>query len=242
MVGRLNSPMAILIIALMMIPGCFGLVPGKQAYVVFLDFTESAATFVGENPAKIKRMLHEIAAEMEPEDLLEVYPIHAYTESATPLLRLNGPPLQGDLRDRQRLKHWKETEAARALSRIWDMDFGKDRTSSTNIYPTVRKISRLMKAGYRVKAYLVCDMIQDFRGEDFSTVFREGSDVDPVALAQKKVAELGFEDVLDGVEVIVMIPGSPQGNQTYDRIRPYVNAFWEEFFARCGADVVIRDL
>ena len=242
MVSRMNSSMAIAIIALIVIMGCSGLVSGKKAYLVFLDFTESAATFVGENPAKIKRMLHEIAAEMEPEDLLEVYPIHAYTESATPILRLNGPLLQGDLRDRQRLKQWKETEVARALSRIWDMNFGKDRTSSTNIYPVVRKISRLMKAGHRIRAYLVCDMIQDFNGEDFSVVFGKASNVDLVRLAQRKVSELGFKDVLDGMEIVVMIPGTPYGSQAYDRIRAKVNAFWEEFYSRCGADVMIEDL
>ncbi len=242
MVGRLNSPMAILITALTMILGCSGLVPGKQAYVVFLDFTESAATFVGENPAKIRSLLNSLASDMEPEDMLEVYPIHAYTESATPILRLNGPILQGDLRDRQRLKQWKETVVDNALGRIWDMDFGKDRTASTNIYPVVRKISRLMKAGHRIRAYLVCDMIQDFNGEDFSVVFGEGSSIDPVVFALRKVSELGYKDVLDGMEIVVMIPGTPYGSQAYDRIRAKVNAFWEEFFSRCGADVVIEDL
>lgn len=242
MINRLNSFMAVAVVALTVIMGCSGLVSGKKTYLVFLDFTESASTFDGENPMKVRELLYELAGEMQPEDLLEVYPVHAYTESATPLVHLNGPTLQGDLRDRQRLKQWKETVVDEELARIWDMDFGRDRTSSTNIYPVVRKISGMQGRGYEVKAYVICDMIQDYAGEDFSTVFGKESDVDTGLLAQRKIAEFRFDDVLDGVEVVVMIPGTPYGNQVYDSIRSKVNLFWEVFFSCCGADVVIEDL
>ena len=222
--------------------GCTGLVPGKQAHMVFLDFTASASTFVGDNPARVEGLIREIALEMKPEDVVEVYPIHAYTASAVPIVRLGGPPLRGDLRDKQRLRKWQEEAVSKGLERVWHVRFEKDRTSSTNIYPVVRKILRLRDNGYRVRVYLICDMIQDFDGEDFSVVFSNGSNVGPVELARKKVAELGFEDVLNGVKVMVMIPGTPSGNQAYDRIRAKVNAFWDELFARCGTNVVIEDL
>ena len=242
MADRLSPLRVFLITALTIMLGCSGLVPGKQAYAVFIDYTQSASTFHGDNPAKIKQLLQHIANEMEPKDVFEVYPIHAYTESATPLVRLNGPPLKGDLRDRQRLKLWKETVVVKALSSILDMDFRKDRTSSTNIYPIVRKISRLQDNGFRVKAYLVCDMIQDFHGEDFSVVFSNRSNIDPVAVASQRVSELGFQEFLRGVEIVVMIPGSPYGSRAYDQIRAKVNAFWDQFLSICGADLLIQDL
>ena len=65
---------------------------------------------------------------------------------------------------------------------------------------------------------------------------------DPGRLAHRKVSKLGFIDMLQGVEVVVMIPGSPHGIQVYDSIRPKVNVFWQEFFALCGADLVVQDL
>ena len=214
----------------------------NKVHVVFIDYTQSASVFTHGNSGKVSELLQDLAGNMEPDDVLEVYPIHAYTESATPVLRLKGPALQGDMRDRQRLIKWKETMVADALDRVWNMGFSKDRTSSTNIYPVVRKISRLMNPGNEVKVYLVCDMIQDFDGEDFSILLREGADADPEMLAHRKVSELGFLDMLQGVEVEVLIPGTPHGNPAYDRIRAEVNAFWQTFVTRCGATMVVRVL
>ncbi len=242
MIGRLNFFKVMLMLGLTMMIGCSSLVPGKKSYVVFIDYTESALTFVGDNPARIKRLLSVLAEEMEPEDLLQVYPIHAYTESASSLLLLNGPQLQGDLRDKHRREHWKENVVAPSLENVLAERFNNDRTSRTNIYPIIRKILRLKMEGYKVEAYLASDMIQHFDDQDFSTMFGKGSDIDPIELSRTKVSELGVEDVLDGIAALVMIPGTPHGSQDYDRIRVKVNVFWEEFFSRCGADVVIQDL
>lgn len=217
-------------------------VPGRIAYIVFVDYTQSASTFAGENPVKIRRLLQGLTAEMEQEDVFVVYPIHSFTQSASSLARFSGPELQGDLNDEMRKREWRGNIAQPAMKDIWQVQFDSDRTSSTNIYPTVRKIDQMKRAGYKVQAYLVCDMIQDFDGDDFSAVFGSGSNVDPAKLAAEKVAELGFIDMLEGIEVKVLIPGTPHGNQVYDRIRSEVNTFWEEFFSRCGADVSIQDL
>lgn len=214
----------------------------SKVHVVFIDYTQSASVFKHDNPSRIGSLLQELAGTMEPDDVLEVYPIHAYTESATPVLRLKGPPLIGDLRDRQRRIEWKGTAVAEAIDRIWKMGFSKDRTGSTNIYPVIRKISALMKPGNEVRAYLICDMIQDYDGEDFNNLLRGRTGSDPAAFARRKVSESGFMDVLRGVEVHVMIPGSPHGNQMYDKIRAPVNEFWKSFFTRCGASVVIGNL
>ena len=240
MIIRASLKCTVVGVLILFVAGCME--SRSKVHAVFIDYTQSASVFRQGNPEKVSELLKDLAGKMEPDDVLELYPIHAYTESATHVLRLKGPPLQGDLRDRQRLIKWKERTAADALDRVWNMGFSKDRTASTNIYPVVRKMSRLLKAGYMVKAYLVCDMIQDFDGEDFSILLREGSDADPGMLAHRKVADLGFIDMLQGVDVEVLIPGTPHGNQAYDRIRAEVIAFWQTFFIRCGAAIVIRDL
>ncbi len=100
----------------------------------------------------------------------------------------------------------------------------------------------MQKRGYAVRAYVICDMIQDYAGEDFSVLFGEGRSVDPAAYARRKVAEFGFESILTDMEVHILIPGSPHGIQAYDSIRAKVNAFWNEFYSRCGAEIVIEDL
>ena len=240
MVIKSRRKRAVVGLLAMLAAGCME--SGSKVHAVFIDYSQSASVFRHDNPGKVSELLQDLAGNMEPDDVLQVYPIHAYTESATPILRLKGPPLQGDLRDRQRLTKWKETMVADALGKVWNMGFSEDRTASTNIYPVVRKISRLMKSGNEVRAYLVCDMIQDFDGDDFSAVFSSGSNADPAKLAVEKVAELGFIDMLEGIEVKVLIPGTPHGNQVYDRIRVEVNMFWEEFFSRCGATASSHDL
>jgi len=231
---------AVVGVLVLLVAGCME--SKNKVHVVFIDYTQSASVFKHGNPERLGSLLQGLAETMEPDDVLEVYPIHAYTESATPVLRLKGPPLIGDLRDRQRRLEWKEAEVAEAIDRIWNMGFSKNRTRSTNIYPVVRKISALMKPGNEVRAYLICDMIQDYDGEDFNEVLRGRAGNDPTALARMKVSESGFMDILTGVEVHVMIPGSPHGNQMYDKIRAPVNEFWKSFFTRCGATVMIGNL
>jgi len=239
---RSHRTMAALISTLVVLLGCSGLVPLKKGYIVFIDYTRSALTFAADNPEKINELLQSIISDFDPDDLLEVYPIHAYTESATPLLRLNGPELKGDLRDIQRREDWKNETAQQGIGKVLKTYFNADRMLSTNIYSTVRKINGLLNRGYDVEAYVICDMIQDFNGEDFSVMFGKGGSVDPAAYARRKVAEFGFESILTDVEVHILIPGSPHGIQAYDSIRAGVNTFWNEFFSGCGAKVVVEDL
>ncbi|MCH8836267.1 MAG: hypothetical protein IIA60_00535 [Candidatus Marinimicrobia bacterium] len=220
--------------------GCGESNPG--AYVIFIDYTTSAATFENGNPSRIQTTVLDLVTDMDREDVLQVYPIHAFTESATPVLRLSGPELHGDLNDGMRRREWMEGTVVPMTETIAKVRFARDRVAQTNIYPVARKIARLVEAGYIVHAVLVSDLIQDFNGEDFSTVFGDGSSVDPVQLARKKVIELGLTGRLEGVKVVVMIPGSPHGNQMYDKIRAPVNEFWKSFFTHCGATVMIGNL
>ena len=214
----------------------------KKAFLYFVDYSRSASSLVGANRGKVNDLVDKVLSNLQPEDLLAVYPIHAYTASATPILRLSGPKLLGDLRDRQRQKSWQREVAGSAMDGIWKVRFREDRTSWTNIYPIVHKIARSVKTGYKVRAFIICDMIQDANGEDFSKMFGNNSDADPIRYARRKVSELGFEGILEGVEIMIKMPGSPQGIKKYDHIRPKVTAFWEEFYSTCGARVTIEDL
>ena len=47
---------------------------------------------------------------------------------------------------------------------------------------------------------------------------------------------------MKGIDVIIKIPGSPEGDMIYNEIRNSVDAFWEEFYTLCGANVIIEDL
>lgn len=241
MAGKVNDLKISIWLLVGLILGCEGFGQGRKALVVFIDYTTSASTFENGNLAEIETVVQELAVEMGREDILEVYPIHAFTESATPILRLSGPELMGDLNDGMRQREWMERALGAAVEKITTVQFSRNRTIQTNIYPVTHKISRLVEAGYGVSAVLVCDLIQNHDGENFAQVFGE-SDANPAALAGRQVVELGFEEALRGVDVSVMIPGSPQGSHDYDRIRAQVNAFWVEFFTLCGADLVIRDL
>ncbi len=242
MVGKVNYLKVASVLVAGLLLGCDGFEPGKKAFAVFIDYTSSASTFEDGNRAKVQAIVQGLAAAMDQEDLLEICPIHAFTESATPILRLSGPELMGDLNDEMRRKEWMEKTVGPAVETIATVRFARDRTARTNIYPVVGKVSRLVEAGYEVRVVLVCDLIQDYDSEDFSILLRKGSDADPGRLAHRKVSELGFMDMLQGVEVVILIPGSPSGNRTYDRIRGRVNAFWEEFFYLCGTSLTIRNL
>jgi len=238
----LKSSFVMVVLFLWVLVGCASFQKMKNAYVVFIDYTKSAATFYGNNPDKIKDLLQQLTKNMDKGDILEVYPIHAYTASATPLLRLQGPELIGDLRDKQKKQKWIKNTALPGIENIWNIKINHDAQMLTNIYPTVNKIHGFQKPGYTVKAYVICDMIQDYAGEDFAKILQENSDTNPLEYAQKNIEKYGVMNSLNGISVKVLIPGSVQGSQAYDRIRHKVNMFWQEFYSECGADVKIEDL
>ena len=231
-----------LIVVLGILLGCSITGPRSNAYLVFIDYSKSASTFTSENPAKIESLLNEIATELRPQDFLEVFPIHAYTESAAFLLRLQGPELKGDLRDKKLREDWMNNQVIPKIKKIWDTRIRDDRKLSTNIYPILHKVEKLTQRGYDVGLYLISDMVQDHAGESFQTIFGNNSNRDPKKYAQVKISTIQFEDTLGGVHVFVKIPGTPQGNSVYDKIKERVSEFWEEFFILCGAKVVIEDL
>ena len=229
-------------IFLILVAACVGSGGKRKAHLVFIDYSKSASTFMAANQKKVEEIIERVVAEMNTNDLLEVFPIHAYTQSATSMLRLQGPPVRGDLRDRKRKEDWLENTAKPGIRRMWRVNISHDRRMSTDIYPIATKISRMSERDYDVVAYVISDMIQEHKRESFGTLFRKPGETDPVKHAQDRVSELGLEETLTRVDIIIKIPGSPEGDRNYDDIRNSVNIFWEEFYALCGADVIIEDL
>lgn len=232
----------IVLFFLLFVVGCMGNSGKKKAYLVFVDYSKSASTLATPNKLKIEDLVRGIAVEMNSEDLLEVFPIHAYTMSATPILHLKGPSLKGDLRDKKRREDWIENTVNAGVQKMWNIKIRNGIRMSTDLYPIVNKVSRMVKNDYNPVVYIISDMIQDHNGESFLNVFKESRNVVPIKYSKKKVSELGIAGLMKGVNVIIKIPGSPEGDMIYNEIRSSVDAFWEEFFTLCGAEVIIENL
>lgn len=221
---------------------CVGNSGKKKAFLVFVDYSKSASTLNAPNQKKVEELIYSIALEMNREDLLEVFPIHAYTMSATAVFHLKGPPLEGDLRDKRRRGDWIENKVNSGVQKMWNGKIRNEIRMSTDLYPIVNKVSRMVKNDYSPVVYIISDMIQDHERESFINVFKESRKIFPIKYSKKKVSELGIAGLMKGVNVIIKIPGSPEGDMIYNEIRSSVDAFWEEFFTLCGAEVIIENL
>jgi flavodoxin len=221
--------------------GCGAGAGGKKLVMIFIDYTKSAVTFSNGNTEQVERMIKDIASDLDYEDVVEAYPIHAATETATPIYRIRGPKLEGDLRDKQRLKDWKK-DIEPKLRKIVGYKFPDESTSATNIFPITYKIQNRLKQGYNVQVYLISDLIQEYDGERFQDVFSKESKINPSQYAIDKVDSIDLKGQLKNVIVKIFVPGVPEGIPSYDSIRQPVNIFWENFFTLCGAQVSVEDL
>jgi len=222
--------------------GCGAGAEGKKLVMIFIDYTKSAVTFSNGNTEQVERMIKDIASGLDYEDVVVAYPIHAATETATPIYRIRGPKLEGDLRDKQRLKDWKQNDIEPALRKIVEYKFPDESTSATNIFPITYKIQNRLKQGYNVEVYLISDLIQEYDDERFQDVFSKESKINPSQYAIDKVDSIDLKGQLKNVIVKIFVPGVPEGIPSYDSIRQPVNIFWENFFTLCGAQVSIEDL
>lgn len=237
---RYNSSM--IIVSLILLTGCITDSKQRKGHIIFIDYSKSALTFTSSNKTKVEEVIQGIIADMNSDDFIEVFPIHAFTMSATSVLRLQGPSLKGDLRDKKRREDWIENTVNAGVQKLWNIKISDQTRMSTDLYPIVNKVSRMVKNGYKPVVIIISDMIQDHNGESFINVFNESKKVVPTKYSKKKVSELGLTGLMKGIDVIIKIPGSPEGDMIYNEIRSSVDAFWEEFFTLCGAEVTIENL
>ena len=144
----------IVLFFLLFVVACMSNSGKKKAYLVFIDYSKSASTLATPNQLKIEALVRGIAVEMNSEDLLEVFPIHAYTMSATPVLHLKGPSLKGDLRDKRRREDWIENIVNAGVQKMWDQNIRNKIRMSTDLYPIVNKVSRMVKKDYSPVVYM----------------------------------------------------------------------------------------
>jgi hypothetical protein len=187
-------------------------------------------------------MITDAVSSLDYEDKVEAYPIHAATETATPIFRIWGPELEGDLRDKQRLKDWKKEKVEPALKKAVGYQFSYESISATNIFPITYKIQNRLKQGYNVVVYLFSDLIQEYNDERFQDVFSKESKTSPSQYAINKVKSTGLKGQLKNTIVKIFVPGVPEGIPEYDSIRRPVSLFWENYFTLCGAEVTVEDL
>ena len=211
---------------------------GTKAHVtnlVFIDYSTSATTLEGTNPARLINRLETVWDSMNEDDIITIYPIHLLTESANPLIKLVKPELRGDLTDKQREKDMLEKfliDVDKVLFK--ENEIRSDVRMGTNIYPIVRKLAEYHKEE-TPKVWVVSDMKHEFADEQLHLNLFEPKSK-PADHAKIIVDREKYLGILSNVQFIVAFP------ETCDHIdeilRPKLTAFWREFFQLSGAEVL----
>ena len=202
--------------------------------LVFVDYSTSATTLEGTNPARLINRLETVWNSMNADDVITIYPIHLLTESANPLLKLTKPELRGDLTDKQREKQILKQfliDVDKVLFK--ENSIRADVRMGTNIYPIVRKLVEYHKKE-TLKVWVVSDMKHEFADEQLHLNLFEPMSK-PADHARIIVDREKYLGILNNVQFTVAFP------ETCDHIdeilRPKLTAFWREFFQLSGADV-----
>ena len=232
-----------LIIALLVINGCGNGNWTPTSHIVFVDYTSSCEALDDFNRENVQKRILDIAKKLHKEDQLVVYPIHAYTQSASPIVIIKPPKLKGDLMDKKRFQIWVKDTLSSEIDKVINYSFSPEEIAGTNVFAAMRKANRSIKNGMNVKLYFISDMVHEFHDVSFKNVFPTMNESKRNSLAADKAEEYCPNQTLKDVAVIIYIPGRPKGNPQYTKDLYYtVNCFWEEFFSNAGTSVKIRDL
>ena len=224
---------------LVILVGCSGEMIKNQIVFVGIDYTTSADTFENGNTDKIKNIVIGVSENLKNSDVLEIHPIHAFTETGI-MGKRTAPKLEGNLRDNKIQQQWLENDIKPFLDEVMSYKFDNYSLAGTNIYPIANKLRNRVEQGYKVSCYIFCDLNQEYDGEDFHEIF-DGLK-DPIEYASMKVQSLNISDALHGVDIKIFVPGTPEGSQTQENVRRNIKKFWKEFFRLCGSKVTIEDL
>ena len=219
--------------------GCGNEPDKKKSMMVFIDYTKSAATFENYNSDRIKTIIESASQGLKNGDVLEVYPIHRFTETGI-MGKREAPFLKGNLMDKKLIIKWIAEEVKPLIEGSLSYDFDNKYLAGTNIYPVINKIKDRRSQGYNVAAYIFSDLIQEFENESFQVLFNR--DKDPIEYAVNKVSSFELEGSLKDVKTSIFIPGVPEGVEDHENARKDVERFWKKFFTLCGSSVIIKDL
>tara|TARA_B100000945_G_C20322342_1_gene568282 strand:- start:326 stop:1036 length:711 start_codon:yes stop_codon:yes gene_type:complete len=235
----MRKTILLLTIINIILTGCGNELDKKKSIMVFIDYTKSAATFENYNSDRIKKIIERASLGLKNGDLLEVYPIHRFTETGI-MGKTEAPILKGSLIDKQLHNKWIEDEVKVLIEYAFSYNFDDKSLAGTNIYPVINKIKERKSQGYDVAVYMFSDLIQEFDNESFQILFN--GDEDPIEYAVNKVSSFKLEESLKSVKTSIFIPGVPEGVADHENARQDVERFWKKFFTLCGSSVIIKDL
>ena len=216
--------------------------PDQQIYLVFFDYSKSAATLEAGNKEKFMKHLNTIWTKMAAGEELIIYPIHLLTETATSLLKIQKPQFKGDLNDSKNMI-LSQTDFRQLLKQkiFVQPDFPHAITAGTNMYPILRKIKRFQDNIY-VSVLIVSDMKHDYLGESLDEIFGLKNKALPGKLAEKKVDTLNMRSKLTNTNITIAIPGTYLGDQEDEPTRVNIIAYWEHIFTAAGSKLEVFDL
>ncbi len=214
----------------------------QQIYLVFFDYSKSAATLEAGNKEKFMKHLNTIWTGMTAGEELIIYPIHLLTETATSLLKIQKPEPKGDLNDSGNMKISKSKFSLLLKQKIFDQpDFPHAITAGTNMYPILRKIKRFQDNIY-VSVLIVSDMKHDYLGESLDEIFGLKNKALPKKLAEKKVDALNLHSTLTNTNITIAIPGTYLGDREDELTRADIITYWEHIFTAAGSKLEVFDL
>jgi len=231
-----------IIMALLVINGCGNGNWTPTSHIVFVDYTSSCKALDDFNRENVKKRILDIAKKLKNEDQIFVYPIHANTQSASPVVIIKPPKLKGDLMDKKRFQIWVKDTLSSAIDEVINYSFSPDALAGTNVFPAMRKANRIIKNGMNVKLYFISDMVHELSDLSFKEAFPTMNVSEMNSLAADKANLYCPNQSLKDVVVNIYIPGRPDGLREDPTFHHSVNCFWEEFFSHAGTSINIWDL
>ena len=211
------------------------------SHIAFVDYTTSCNTMDEFNREYVKKRIMSIAEKLQNKDELVVYPIHAYTESASPIIDpIRLPILKGDLVDSKRKKEWKKSLGSE-IDKVLNYQFSAQVLAGTNVFAAIRKVNRSIKNNTKVQLHFISDMVHEMNDISFKTVFPDIEKLEMHTLAVEMAKKYCPSQSLVDINVTIYLPGRPSGGDM-EPLYYTVNCFWEEFFSNAGTSVKIREL
>ena len=212
------------------------------SHVIFIDYTTSCLSTDKFNIEYVKKLIRGIAEKLQNQDVIWIYPIHAYTPTSSPIIEPIRPPKKrGDLADEWRRKKWLNDTLATEIDIVLNYQFDDRTVGGTDLFGAIRKANRKIKNHKNVKLHFISDMVHEMNDISFKIDFPEIKRSNLNELAAEKAKQFCPSQSMAGVDITIYLPGRPSGGDM-ERLYYTVNCFWEEFFSNAGTSVKIKEL